>query len=80
MFYRVSNGGSSAYRITITVNAYAVKNGSSRGVQTTTWIYEIHDGVITKISGDTGVSSFQVESAGTINLYAYISSVTIESI
>ena len=68
------------YRITIVLYVTMAKSGSISTNNSQTWIYEIHDGVITKISGNNPYTSFSVSSSGTMSASATITSITIEEI
>lgn len=56
------------------------KSGSLSLNNSQTWIYEIHAGVITKISGSAPSTGFSTESAGYMSAYATITSISIEEI
>ena len=74
-----SSGGGD-YRITISIYVVMAKSGSISSNNTQIWKYEIHDGVLTKISGSSAGVSFSVESRGSMSASAYISSINIEAI
>ena len=56
------------------------KSGSISTNNTKIWVYEIHDGVLSKISGSSASTGFSVESRGSMSASAYISSINIEAI
>ena len=68
------------YRITMVLYVAMAKSGSISTNNSQTWIYEIHDGVITKISGGNPSTGFSVESSGYMSAYATITSISIEAI
>jgi hypothetical protein len=62
------------YRITITIKVTSSFTPSSNSQN---WVYELRDGVLTKISGSNASFSYQYSQPGTVTPVATITNVTV---
>lgn len=67
-----SSGGN--YRITITIKVTSSFTSSSNSQN---WVYELRDGVLTKISGSNASFSYKYNEPGTVTPVATITNVTV---